>query len=54
MPRSRLSKIDILPRIYKLKTALYDGKHHDKGGEWHDGYHEALNDILDMLDEFSS
>ncbi|AXQ70479.1 hypothetical protein HOU04_gp080 [Synechococcus phage S-T4] len=54
MPSSRLSKVDILPRIYKLKTALYDGKRHDKSGEWHNGYHEALNDILDMLDEFSS
>jgi hypothetical protein len=54
MPNSKLSKVDILPRIYKLKTALYDGKRHDKSGEWHDGYHAALNEVLDLLDEFSS
>lgn len=54
MPRSRLSKVDILPRIYKLKTALYDGKRQEKNGDWHDGYHSAMNDVLDMLDEFSS
>jgi len=54
MPRSRMSKVDILSRVYKLKTALYNGQHHDKSGDWHDGAHKALNDVLDIIDEFSN
>ena len=54
MPRGRLSKIDIEPRIYKLKTNLYNGHYGDKSDEWRDGYHAALNSVLDILQEFSS
>jgi hypothetical protein len=50
--RGRVSKIDILSRVYKLKTALYNGQHHDKSGDWHDGAHESLNKILDILNEY--
>ena len=53
MSRSRMSKIDIEARIYKLKTALYDGQHSDKSGDWHDGAHDALNKVLDAINEYS-
>ena len=52
MPRAIMTKIDLEARLYKLKTALYDGQHHDKSGDWHDGYHEALNKVLDILQEW--
>ena len=54
MPRGRLSKIDIEPRIYKLKTNLYNEHYGDKSDEWRDGYHAALNSVLDILQEFNS
>jgi len=52
MPRGQLTKIDLESRIYKLKTALYNGQHGDKGGDWHDGHHDALNKVLDILQEY--
>jgi hypothetical protein len=54
MPRGKMSKNDILSRIYKLKNSLYDGQRKDKNGDWHDGYHEALNTLLDILNEYSN
>ena len=54
MARGRMSKVDILSRVYKMKTALYNGQHHDKSGEWHDGAHEALSKVLEALNEYSS
>ena len=54
MPRGRMSKVDILARVYKMKTALYNGQHSDKSGEWHEGAHEALSKVLDALNEYSS
>lgn len=54
MPRSRMTKIDIEARIYKLKTSLYNGEHKEKPGLWHDGAHDALNKVLDILQEFSN
>ncbi len=52
MPRNQITKIDIVSRVYKMKTSLYDGKQIDKSSEWHDGAHKALNDVLNILDEF--
>jgi len=54
MPRGRMSKVDMLSRVYKMKTALYNGQHSDKSGEWHEGAHEALSKVLDALNEYSS
>jgi len=53
MPRGRVSKIDLESRTLKLKNALYNGEHSDKSGEWHDGAHEMLNRVLQMLNEYS-
>jgi len=52
MPRGQMSKIDIEARIYKLKTALYDGQHSGKSGDWHDGAHDSLTKVLDILQEY--
>jgi len=52
MPRGIMLKTDMLARIYKLKTALYNGEQHDKSGDWHDGAHDALNKVLDILQEY--
>ena len=49
-----MNKVDILARVYKMKTALYNGQHADKSAEWHDGAHEALGKVLEALNEYSS
>jgi hypothetical protein len=53
MSTGSVTKVDLLARIYKLKTSLYNGQHEDKGKEWHDGAHSALTSVLDILDEYS-
>lgn len=52
MPRGRVSKIDIQSRVYKLKEELYNGTHYAKGTEWHNGAHDALNRVLELLGEY--
>lgn len=52
MPRNSMTRQEIEARIYKLKTALYNGEHRDKSGEWHDGAHDSLNKVLDILQEY--
>ena len=52
MPRGYMSKIDLQARIYKIKTALYEGEYEAMSEEWHDGHHDALNKVLDALQEF--
>jgi hypothetical protein len=47
-----MTKVDMLARVYKMKTELYNGIHRDKSGEWHDGAQEALNKILNFLNEY--
>jgi len=49
-----MSKVDILARVYKMKNELYNGTHYAKGKEWHDGAHDALNRVLDLLNEYST
>lgn len=53
MPRGIVSKVDMVPRIVKMKNELYNGNYHDKNGDWHDGAHHMLNRILDMLNEYT-
>ena len=52
MARGRVSKIDIESRVHRMKTALYDGHHGEKSKEWRDGYHAALNSLLEILQEY--
>jgi hypothetical protein len=48
MPRGRLSKTDMLTKVYKLKTELY----REHKTSWNDGSHYALNKVLDILQEY--
>jgi len=52
MPRNSMTKKDIEVRVLKLKNQLYDGSWSHKNGDWHDGAHEALNRVLDILQEY--
>ena len=54
MPRANVTKIDLLSRVYKLKTALYNGQHQNKNGDWHNGAHHVYNQILDILNEYAN
>ena len=54
MPRGRMQKIDIEPRVLKLKTELHDGKYDGASDDWLDGAHYSLNRVLDILQEYSS
>lgn len=54
MPRANVTKTDLLYRVYKAKTRLYNGTHSDKNGDWHDGAHQAYNEILDILNEYAN
>lgn len=47
-----MTKEEIQVRILKLKNALYQGKYRNKNGDWHDGAHDALNSVLDILQEY--
>ena len=44
----------MLNRVYKMKNELYNGTHYAKSGEGHDGAHDALNRILEVLKEYNS
>ena len=52
MPRSQLTKNDILHKVYQMKTDLYSDAHKDKTGQWHDGAHHFLNQVLDAVNEY--
>ena len=54
MPRGRLLKVDMLAKVYKLKTELYD-KENNTGmtGQWYDGAHDSLDKVLDILNEYA-
>ena len=52
MPRGIMRKVDMEARVMKLKNELYNGDHHDKNGDWHDGAHSMLNRVLDIINEY--
>lgn len=54
MPSGNITKIDLLSRIYKLKTALYDDTDMFNcfSEEKKEGAHDALNRVLDILQEY--
>ena len=45
-------KVDLEARLYKLKTALLRRVIAIQNGDWHDGAHNALNKVLDILQEY--
>lgn len=54
MPRGRLLKIDILARVLNKKKELGEGRYDDQSYEWREGYNNALNQVLDDLNEYSN
>jgi len=54
MPRGSLHKTDMLAKVYKLKTELYN-KETDRlmTGQWYDGAHDSLDKILDIINEYA-
>ena len=53
MPRGRLLKVDIQARVLKLKNDLHEGKYNGASEDWLDGAHYQLNQVLNILDEYS-
>ena len=49
-----MTKVDILARVYKMKTELHNGVHPEKSAEWHDGAKDSLDKILNFLNEYHS
>jgi len=52
MPRNKMHKEEVKCRILKLKNELYNGTQYGKNGDWHDGAHDALNRVLDIVQEY--
>jgi|TARA_B100000073_G_scaffold347965_1_gene364259 hypothetical protein len=50
--KSQMTKLDMKHRVLKMKNELYNGRWHEKNGDWHDGAHEVLNTVLDMIEEY--
>lgn len=57
MPRGSLRKTDMLAKVYKLKTELYDKDANPsmtgQTGQWYDGAHDSLDKVLDIINEYS-
>jgi hypothetical protein len=52
MPRGQVTKAELLARIFKYKTSLFEEPFGSKNLEWHEGAHDSLNKVLDMLAEY--
>lgn len=53
MPRGRLTKVDMLAKVFKMKNELYQNSHM-RSQEWQNGAHAAINKIIDCINEYSS
>ena len=54
MPRGRMQKVDIEPRVLKLKNQIHEGVYDGASDDWLDGAHHSLNKVLEILQEYSS
>jgi len=53
MPRGRLTKVDVLPKLHKMKKNLHDNQSL-KSREWFEGAEHTLNELLDFINEYYS
>jgi hypothetical protein len=53
MPRGKIDKPEMLAKVYRLKSMLYDGDYKHQNNDWHNGSHDSLNKVLDILNEYS-
>lgn len=51
--RGQMRKIDIEPRIHRLKHELYN-QHHGASNDWKSGAHYSLDKVLQILQEYYS
>jgi hypothetical protein len=51
MPRGRLSKVDILPKLYKMKRDLHENQS-QRSREWTEGAQDTLNKLIDFINEY--
>ena len=49
-----MRKVDIEPKILKLKTEIYEGRYNGASEDWLNGAHYSLNLVLNILQEYSS
>jgi len=54
MPRGQVKKDEMEVRVLNIKSQLCDGSYSAKNHEWHDGAHHALNEVLNILQEYRS
>lgn len=52
MGRNVLTREEMKVRLHKMKIALYEGNYQQKSGDWHEGAHEMLTKMLNILDEY--
>jgi len=52
MPRNPMNKNELECRIHKLKTSLYDRESENKNEDFHEGAHNAYNEVLNILQEW--
>jgi len=52
MPRNGMTRKEMECRVLKIKNELYNGTWRHKDGEWHDGAHEMLNKVLNIIEEY--
>ena len=49
-----MQKVDIEPRVLKLKNQIHEGVYDGASEEWLNGAHHSLNMVLEILQEYSS
>lgn len=55
MPRGRLTKVDVLSKIYKLKNSIYDNQIcRDYSAEQKQAAQQILNELLNQINEYHS
>jgi hypothetical protein len=52
MPRNGMTRKEMECRVLKLKHMLYNGNYQHKNGDFHDGAHEMLNKVLNIIEEY--
>lgn len=52
MPKNSVTREELITRVLKLKTELYDGSWSAKNRDWHEGGQSSLNRVLDVLEEY--
>lgn len=52
MPKNRVELEELKVRVLKIKKSLHDGTYEGASTEWHDGSQYAVNQVLNILQEY--